>query len=463
MARSRMVDFWARAEEGEIFEEKHFDLKIFWKNAKRITEKYGIRHDGERIVPQEDEADLLDRIFAAGKELLLTVGVYSISTGRIIRFEPGEVEQAIRLIPDTVIIGKGDDRIEVRYRGLTSEVVPPILGRVLGPQSPDIIEKVFESFAKEPIVNHFHLQGVIEEVYGVPARPNSPFEMIQEVMRTGYAKNALRSAGRPGTYDGGSVPVSVQAMMVGFDPGWGKWSSDGGHCYIMPPMKVDYEQLCRVYFYHLHDIAFWTTASVFLGAIHGSPEIAAVSLIATALAEQLLYQPKLQQFSAGWADYQCKGSRAGMWTSLHGAAAFIKNTRCAYVRSTPGGIITAGLGEDHFWEVGATALASTVNNCVVSAGTGRQSAAKDCAAGISARFAGEVAHSGVGMDKGRANELVKRFIAKYEEKSNAKVLHKMGKNFPECYDLKRVVPNPWILAELDKVKKEMKEMGFLVP
>ena len=32
MARARMVDFWARAEKGEIYDEKFFDLKIFWKN-----------------------------------------------------------------------------------------------------------------------------------------------------------------------------------------------------------------------------------------------------------------------------------------------------------------------------------------------------------------------------------------------------------------------------------------------
>jgi hypothetical protein len=39
----------------------------------------------------------------------------------------------------------------------------------------------------------------------------------------------------------------------------------------------------------------------------------------------------------------------------------------------------------------------------------------------------------------------------------------MGKTFQECYDLERVVPNAWILNEMDKVKKEMKTMGFLVP
>ncbi len=463
MARARMVDFWARAEAGEIFEEKHFDLKIFWKNLKSITKKWGIQYDPSRIIPLEEEGELLDRIFQAGKEMLLETGIYCLSTGRIIKFEPGEVEEALRLIPDKVIIGQGDDRLEVEYLGLNPKRVPPVLGRVLGPQSPELIEKVFESFAKEPVVNHFHFQGILEKVYGVPVRVNSPFEMIQEVLRTDYAKNALRSVGRPGAYDGSSAPVSVRAMMAGFDAGWGKRSSDGAHCYLMPPMKVDYDQLCRVFFYHLHDICFWTTAAAFIGGMDGSPETGAVSLVATGIAGQLLYQPKLQQFAASLADYSSHCCSPSMWAGYHGAAAFIKNTRCAYVRAQPGGIITAGLGEDHFWEVGASALAAAALGCVVSAGTGRQSAARDCAAGISPRFAGEVAHAGVGMEKSRANELVKRFIAKYEEKVKAKTLHKMGKTFPECYDLERVVPNKWILDEMDRVKKEMKAMGFLVP
>jgi methylamine--corrinoid protein Co-methyltransferase len=454
-----MVDFWARAEEGDLYDEKFFDLKIFWKNLKEISEKYEIQYDPDNVIPSDD-GDLLDRIFLAAKELVLKSGVFCLSTGRIINFESWEIDEALRLIPDKVFIGEGNERLEVKYRGLKSEVPPPILGRVLGPQSADVIEKVFESFAKEPIIDHFHFQGVIEKVFGVPVRPNSPFEMMQEVIRTGYAKNVLKRVGRTGAYDGASTPVSVRAMMVGFDPRWGKTSSDGAHSYLMPPMKVDYEQLTRVYFYHLHGIKFWTSSNAFIGGLDGPPAAAAVSLVAGGIAEQMLFQPALQQFAPTLVDYSCPSARASIWAGEHAAASFIKHTRCAYVRAQPGGIITAGLGKEHFWEVAATALACTVINCVVSAGTGKQSGARDCAAGISARFAGEVAHAAVGMDKAQANDLVLRFLSKYEDRIKDKTLHTLGKTFQECYDLERVVPNKEILKELDEVKKEIKEMGF---
>ena len=366
MARAKMVDLWTRAEEGDLIEEKHFDLKIFWKNLKRITQEYEIEYDKEHLIPEED-SELLDRLFQAGKDLLLATGVYSLSTGRIINFTPEEIEETLRLIPDKVILGEGDNRLEVTYRGLKSEVVPPVLGRVLGPHSPELIEKAFESFAKEPLIDHFHFQGVLEKVNGVAVRPNSPFEMIQEVIRTGYAKSALKRVGRTGAYDGASAPVSVRAMMVGFNAGWGKTSRDGAHSYLMPPMKVDYEQLTRVYFYHLNNIKFWASSNAFIGGMDGPPAMAAVSLVAGAIAQQMIFQPALQQFAPALAEYTCPTSREAIWTGEHAAASFIKHTRCAYVRNQPGGIIAGGLGKEHFWEVGATALASTVINCVVSA------------------------------------------------------------------------------------------------
>jgi methylamine---corrinoid protein Co-methyltransferase len=458
-----MVDFWARSQKGDVIEEKYFDLKIFWKSLKAITRKYEIEYRPDRLVPTDEDGDLLDRIFSAGRELLLETGVYNLSTGRIIRFTTEEVDETLRLIPDKVILGTGDDRVEVKYQGLVSTRMPPVKGRVLGPQDQDIIEKVFESFAKEPSIDHFHFQGIVDSVFGVSVLPNSPFEMISEVMRTEYAKNVLKRVGRAGAYDGGSAPVSVQGSMVGFDRGWGKRSSDGGHCYLMPPLKIDYDQQCRVYYYHLRESKFWTTAAVFIGAMDGPPEMAAISAVATAIAEQMLFKPTLQQFAATVAEYSSSTCRPSIWTGFHAAAAFIKNTRCAYVRSQPGGIITAGLGEEHFWEVAACAIAATVLNCVVSAGTGRQSSARNCAAGISAGWAGEVAYASVGMDKGRANELVNRCLEKYEDKYQQKILHKLGKDFRGCYDLERVVPNAWILKELDKVRTQLGQMGLMVP
>jgi len=70
--------FWARGEEGERVDEKNFTLKVFWKNLKKITEDYQIDYNPQKIVPTDDE--LLDRIFLAGKDLLLRTGIYCRNT-----------------------------------------------------------------------------------------------------------------------------------------------------------------------------------------------------------------------------------------------------------------------------------------------------------------------------------------------------------------------------------------------
>ena len=119
---ARLFDFWARAEKGDRVEEKQFTLKVFWKNLKKITEQYQIQYDSQQIVPMDD--DLINRIFIAGKDLLLKTGIYCRNTERIIWLTPAEIEDSVRLISDNVYIGKGNDKVKIKHRGL-DPVFPP--------------------------------------------------------------------------------------------------------------------------------------------------------------------------------------------------------------------------------------------------------------------------------------------------------------------------------------------------
>jgi hypothetical protein len=100
---AKLFDFWARAEEGERVDEKNFTLKMFWKNLKKITEDYQIDYNPQKIVPTDDE--LLDRIFLAGKELLLKTGIYCRNAERIIKFESQEIEEKGKRGEYKILIG----------------------------------------------------------------------------------------------------------------------------------------------------------------------------------------------------------------------------------------------------------------------------------------------------------------------------------------------------------------------
>ena len=60
--------------------QKDFDLSIF-KRTSELKEKFGIHFDHNRPVPADD--DLADRVFEAGKNLFIDIGIYNISSGRV--------------------------------------------------------------------------------------------------------------------------------------------------------------------------------------------------------------------------------------------------------------------------------------------------------------------------------------------------------------------------------------------
>lgn len=77
---------------GPHMRQKQFDLAIFRK-ADKLKDKYGIHFNPE--TPITDDDDLVDRVFQERVDLFLSVGIYNISSERVIKFEREEVEEAL--------------------------------------------------------------------------------------------------------------------------------------------------------------------------------------------------------------------------------------------------------------------------------------------------------------------------------------------------------------------------------
>lgn len=84
MVRSRIIDFWRRAETGSICPTKKFDLDVFYPQVQKLIQEYDIKYDPDILIPTDDS--LINDVFEAGKELLLDVGVLCTDTERIIKF-----------------------------------------------------------------------------------------------------------------------------------------------------------------------------------------------------------------------------------------------------------------------------------------------------------------------------------------------------------------------------------------
>ena len=101
------LGFIERAQTGPMVKKEDWDLDQIALTTKRLVKKYNITWNPEEVVP--NNPDLANRVFQAGLELAQTVGVYHSSTGRVIQFEDTELENALRSVPQTLVMGEGPD------------------------------------------------------------------------------------------------------------------------------------------------------------------------------------------------------------------------------------------------------------------------------------------------------------------------------------------------------------------
>lgn len=462
--KGKFIEYWGRGETGPIAFQKEFDTKIYWPRLKELTKKYNIEYAPGKVVPTDD--DELDAIWQAGKELLLDVGILNVSTERRITFTEDEIDDALENLPTEVTLGEGKDAVTIPHRGFEDYDNGPtpvgVMGRILGPISDDLYEKIALSYAQEPLVTFTHFQGVKEKINGIPIKPGSPFEMMAEIQHVSTVKDVLRRVGRPGYPDGGSTPVNLRAEMAAANPLWGVGKGDVRHVYIMPQLKTDYDQMCRAYFWHQYGANIWGILQSYIGGAAGGPATSAVNGVADLLAYVMLYEPTILGTWPTDALYFSNSSKYALYVANYGGAAFQKHT---HFPSLVGAAwqMTAGIGsEEYFWETAAGAIGSATLGFLVSGGTGHQSAGLDHACGLGARFAVEVGKA-VGkarLTRVQANELVNKILPKYQPLIDNRTLHTKGGDFREVYDLTTVQPKPEYLAIYNKVKAELREMGL---
>ena len=154
-AKGKFIEYWGRGETGPIAFQKEFDTKIYWPRLKELTKKYNIEYAPGKVVPTDD--DELDAIWQAGKELLLDVGILNVSTERRITFTEDELEDALENLPTEVTLGEGKDAVTIPHRGFedydSGRTPVGTMGRILGPISDDLYEKVALSYAQEPLID----------------------------------------------------------------------------------------------------------------------------------------------------------------------------------------------------------------------------------------------------------------------------------------------------------------------
>ena len=94
MTAKEYLELCSRSYTGTKITKDDWDMDYIIDEVRNIVDEYEFDWDKQIIIPEDDQ--LLDDMFQAAKTLIKTIGVYNMSTNRIISFSDEEIENGIK-------------------------------------------------------------------------------------------------------------------------------------------------------------------------------------------------------------------------------------------------------------------------------------------------------------------------------------------------------------------------------
>lgn len=196
--RLQPIDVYNRAITGPKVDEKDWDFKIIPGKTTEKVKKYGIKIDPNTWIP---DADMADRIYKAGRELLVENGFFVIDTGRVIKCTDDEITDGLKHAPRELTLGAGRDcaKMYARQVGTASYERRPVVqgGPTGAPISEQWFLQVMTSYAQEGVVDTI-VNGVLSTWQGWEVTPGSVQEVKAVKCEQQLIRLACSNAGRPG-------------------------------------------------------------------------------------------------------------------------------------------------------------------------------------------------------------------------------------------------------------------------
>jgi methylamine--corrinoid protein Co-methyltransferase len=141
---------------------------------------------------------MIDRLYQAGLEMLVEMGVFCMDTGRVIKYTEDEVLMAVSGAPRELTLGEGRDSRQLAGRSFDDPRPPLNQGGPTGaPVSENIFIPMHEAYAREPLVDAI-VNGVLSTINGREPKPGSPWEIAAVKGEVSMIRMAMTRAGRPG-------------------------------------------------------------------------------------------------------------------------------------------------------------------------------------------------------------------------------------------------------------------------
>jgi len=439
---------------GPIALERDFDLKLLVPKVQEVVKEYGIKYDGESVVPSDDS--LADDVFEAAIELYAAVGTYCKDTERIIKFDEEEIRKAIKEAPSKAFFGEGKEA-KVFLARKPEDPQPPWchVGAGTAVSSEDIFLKQVVGRARIPQADSISIPA-LTHINGVPVN-GPPLELYSAIRTITLAHEAFRIAGRPG------LPIlnlisAASSQIAGIAAGAGEFGlkpSDGWLLPTLPELKVSNDVLTKNAYLLNIGANIGATYGPQLGGLPGGPEGTAVIMVAECIQGIIVQKANYHLCFPLDLRYGCSSTRRVLWAGSVASQAISRNihTPFLYLSYEAAGPATKML----FYENAASMIAAVSSGVSIETSHPCRAALNDYITPLESRFSAEVAHAASRIKRKDADELVKTLLGKYEKDlPNAP----KGKRYQECFEVKTGKPGSEYLNLYNEIKKELEDIGI---
>ena len=450
------LDVIDRTHSGRYSSEENWDLEKVAMTTMELVDKFRLEWDPNEIVT--DDPGLADVIFEAGFELACAIGAYSRSTERIVVFDRDELEEGLRRMPQTLVMGEGKDARSLFSRKIMDER-PPLVwaGNPGAPHPEELFLPAVLSWAQEPIVDLITC-GSLSAVDGREVRTADPIEIYATRRELSYMREALRRVGRPGMgMLAAQSSVSELGDLAVAHPDFLR-PCDSHLVPMLNELKLDNRNIARAMNsleYGMRNAALFC---VIVGGLGGDAPGSAVVTAASFILGNLALRSDYQLLHPIHMRHVATTTREVLWVESIIQQAFARNAPCIIVTDIypKSGALTREL----LYETAANTIAITVSGGHLE-GSGSADGLLPNATGLECRLMGEVGHAVTrqGMTLTDANTIILKLIEKYEHIFNQPEGNP-GVRFDQAYDLKTLRP----IAEWEQlyqsVKAELRQMGL---
>lgn len=450
------LDVVERGYSGKSVTKEEWDFDYILMKTRELVEKYDLSWDQDNITPVDD--DLVDRIFKAGEELLLSTGVYNLSTNRIIPLSKDEVREALENQPKELVMGEGRDACTLYARDIEDERRPIVWAGNPGVPTPEYLFKAtVKSWAQEPVVDLITC-GSLVDIDGYQVRTREASELLAVRRELAYLRQVLKEVGRPGM---GMLAAESSVSEVGdlsvANPDYLR-SCDSHLVAMFNELMIDRDNMVRAASSIEYGMANASLATVMVGGLAGDAPGAAVVQVASFLAANIVCRADYHLCHPIHIRHVSTSARGCMW---------LQSVVCqAFARNAPSIIVcdiypkSGALTKELLYEVAANALAITVSGGHLE-GVGSADGSAPNGTGLEARLMGEVGRAAArqGLTREEANVMILELLKKYEHVFEMEGGNP-GRPFDEVYDMTTLRPVEEWMDMYNQVKEYLNSIGL---